>query len=871
MGSRFKTAFRGTVLLIIAALFLTACANNTGDSACSMSPLVWNYSCGQDGSIQGTFQGSAGFKDGETYNSDGLCADNFLPQFDSDGQSLTHWHFSAVFFADAPEASPAVKLHLCYDDGIRIYINQSEVFSDNISSEGSELAAAAVGSPNVEDIKVPITLLPGENLVEADLYQSSPSSSDAYFALEMEASDNLFGTLYYANPELLISKNGLTANFFTETTAKGPYYLVGENTQEILQFSRKACENLFFWTVSIPNTKETWYVSDGTCFGNPFNCGLNMAEQDFSFTFLGDPQITGNTSAKAFYDALTAEQTDFVLAAGDIVNSTKNIEQYKSAARAIEQAAVPFASAPGNHDEPELFDFFFMADERTESGDYSFSIGDTLFLVLDSNEESYAVHESFFRDTVGDEEWDWIIAVLHHSIYTPCGDAGYDSSERFHAFSRLFKEYGVSLALSGDDHLYGRTGMIDGTMYLGASSSTGSKLYDAPEKTPAYLVAPGAEHRVTSTVVTVSAEEIVISSKYADTGEAFDTVTISNRSGENLLISTVMDECRERLLAYLLPDGAISVYPAHDGVNWINPYFSDYAAMALIQFGEYYHVKDYISWHFRHLNAAANDYNGRAYTIYDYHAVLGPEGNVDEKATRTYDSVDSYSASFLILLDMYCNASGDKDFLLENRTFIAGVIGALLSLDTGNATVAKPDSDICYFMDNCEVLLSLQSAKNLIEDVIIPGGHDNDTWNKLLERIESLRSRLLDYIDSGFKISDDIYAWAVTRNGTLSIPDFSVFYPDSVAQLSPIIYKVIPADGADAAHIYDLFCSNWDWEHMETGASGSPWAMAAYCAAEIGDEARIDAYTDAFNTCMLSTYNVSVAEIAWLVLSLSLK
>lgn len=84
-----------------------------------------------------------------------------------------------------------------------------------------------------------------------------------------------------------------------------------------------------------------------------------------------------------------------------------------------------------------------------------------------------------------------------------------------------------------------------------------------------------------------------------------------------------------------LESGAFPIYANTSGSESINPYFSDYVAIALLNRPDLYaeNVKKYINWHFDHLNDDG--------TIYDYYI----ENNV-EKPKGTYDSTDSLRQHF---------------------------------------------------------------------------------------------------------------------------------------------------------------------------------------------------------------------------------
>ena len=59
-------------------------------------------------------------------------------------------------------------------------------------------------------------------------------------------------------------------------------------------------------------------------------------------------------------------------------------------------------------------------------------------------------------------------------------------------------------------------------------------------------------------------------------------------------------------------NGALLMTGGSSGQFTMNPYFADFAALALLGAGESYYenVRRYMDWHFAHLNTAETDYNG---------------------------------------------------------------------------------------------------------------------------------------------------------------------------------------------------------------------------------------------------------------------
>ena len=157
-----------------------------------------------------------------------------------------------------------------------------------------------------------------------------------------------------------------------------------------------------------------------------------------------------------------------------------------------------------------------------------------------------------------------------------------------------------------------------------------------------------------------------------------------------------------------LENGAIPFRGETHGEASITPYFSDIAAWGLLEGGEYRAVRDYIQWHMAHLNDVVSDYSGIAGTIYDYTIEVDDGKVVSEKSERHYDSVDSYAATFLILISEYCQRTGDEALFRQYQDQVLLVLGAMeRTIDRDGLSFTKPDYLVKYMMDNAEVYAAL--------------------------------------------------------------------------------------------------------------------------------------------------------------------
>jgi hypothetical protein len=96
-----------------------------------------------------------------------------------------------------------------------------------------------------------------------------------------------------------------------------------------------------------------------------------------------------------------------------------------------------------------------------------------LLVGLDSNTPNDPEQLAWLERTLRDSPARWKIAALHHPPYS----AGYQGSNRAAraAFSPLFERFGVVLALSGHDHDYQRSTVINGVTYVVTGAAAGAR------------------------------------------------------------------------------------------------------------------------------------------------------------------------------------------------------------------------------------------------------------------------------------------------------------------------------------------------------------------------------------------------------------
>ena len=228
----------------------------------------------------------------------------------------------------------------------------------------------------------------------------------------------------------------------------------------------------------------------------------------FSFVFVGDPQIGSSNPLKGkdsqeFYDAQseavrsdsfnweatlnaamrkTGYQAGFVVSAGDQIQTNQKKAPNKDAAKSeIEYTgylspdvlqSLPVATTVGNHDaDNKNYTYHFNTPNNSTlgsngivGGDYSFTYGDALFIMLNTQDTNVAEHKQFIEQTVkANPDCKWKIVTLHQDIY---GSAEHSNEPEItnlrYSLTPIFEANDIDAVLTGHDHAYSRSKMLLG-------------------------------------------------------------------------------------------------------------------------------------------------------------------------------------------------------------------------------------------------------------------------------------------------------------------------------------------------------------------------------------------------------------------------
>jgi hypothetical protein len=274
-----------------------------------------------------------------------------------------------------------------------------------------------------------------------------------------------------------------------------------------------------------------------------------------------------------------------------------------------------------------------------------------------------------------------------------------------------------------------------------------------------------------------------------------------------------------------LADGAILYTP-----NRIVPYYSNIAAMGMTKDpSKVGQVRAWMEWYIAHLNS--HDVWGLGNTIYDYNV-----SGSTETPTNDADSTDSYPATFLSLAwKFYQTGDPNAQWYVKSVAAHLDAIGqTLVRTQQGDGlTWAKPNYQIKYLMDNCEVYRGLRDAAALFQNL----GYGSKAAFYNSHADAAFQGIWNMWLGDGFAVYKD-------NGGNLAAPNWNTWYADAVSQLFPVLEQVLPASDPKVQEVYWRFNVAWqNWDNLSFNSSDPfPWALVSNAAARMGDSARVNTY-----------------------------
>ncbi|MFJ5714062.1 metallophosphoesterase [Neobacillus sp. NPDC093127] len=285
-----------------------------------------------------------------------------------------------------------------------------------------------------------------------------------------------------------------------------------------------------------PSTEYVYSVGDGsmnvTSVESPASFKTPASNLDtFNFNWVTDVHAAPDSSHndKALNQAFTDfPDASFILSSGDQVSYAFDTSQWDTffEANADKFARVPLYPGTGNHEydgagnswapnnswdsvDPTLQNLlgrynppkngasFYGGGDGTQrmvsgldksqfaSSNYYFVYGDTLFMMMDyqdqSSKEQIKAQQDWMKSVVKQNPTKWRVAVIHKTLF------GYRMANPVASWTNAFDEAGVDVVLAGHDHLYVRTKLYanganiepqtygDGTTYITSYSGNNDR------------------------------------------------------------------------------------------------------------------------------------------------------------------------------------------------------------------------------------------------------------------------------------------------------------------------------------------------------------------------------------------------------------
>lgn len=268
-----------------------------------------------------------------------------------------------------------------------------------------------------------------------------------------------------------------------------------------------------------PNTQYSYSVSDEQGNWSPVYRITTLPDDKVTFAAFGDPQIgafdnskgTAKSNSTGGHKNLDDDKTswrnmlklvtqnkdlNFLFSMGDQINDYNYLVQPSNSAdgqwyqyrdffnpddTVNYMQNMPIAAFSGNHDHQmgEYYGYHYNqpnisklgATQYGNDGDYWFTAGPVLFLVLNANNYGTADHDQFIVEAIkANPNVKWKVATWHQSAYS---EANHNTKNEIddpvltirNTWTKMIDKYKIDVVLQGHDHYYTRTAqMLNGTV-----------------------------------------------------------------------------------------------------------------------------------------------------------------------------------------------------------------------------------------------------------------------------------------------------------------------------------------------------------------------------------------------------------------------
>jgi hypothetical protein len=411
-----------------------------------------------------------------------------------------------------------------------------------------------------------LSLLLGGTSAAAAPIEGTVTASYSHMVLNVGATDLDRNFAWYSDAagaqQLKLAVKGAEAGTarILEPTASGT-----SNEQPGLSWQHAAATGL------TPGATYVWQVGSDALGWSDLQEFSIQSDEKLDVLVYGDTQIGSGggvpSDVGAWQETLDASlqsvpAPDFLLSVGDQVDDHDSDSQYDDYLSPSQLRQHSLATNIGNHDDGSVSyaEHFNMPNEHDLSGwdaglgNYWYIQNDVLFVSLNSNEQDPAAHSAWVRDIVEQHGTgvDWKVATWHHGLYSTASHAtDGDIEKRREWMPQLMSELNFDLVLSGHDHVYTRSHLLnqghavgnleapaelakqDGeVLYLTMNSSTGSKYYSIQEDIDFTFNAVESQNRKTSySHLQADGDSLRVTTRQVD-GTVLDDVTLTRAAAD---------------------------------------------------------------------------------------------------------------------------------------------------------------------------------------------------------------------------------------------------------------------------------------------------------------------------------------------------
>lgn len=337
-------------------------------------------------------------------------------------------------------------------------------------------------------------------------------------------------------------------------------------------FSKKASGEDFYENACfLRNTVELKNLEPGTTY--MYSCGTGNREKiryfktapssgEWSAAIISDfhaytplpKRVESAIEMISMLEKRNGNDFDLILHAGDICAWGGSYSFWQDLYSQSLFSKYMWAGVNGNHDNMDRKstrlsnDYFYYTNNYPENGCkgekgvcYYFKYSNVLFIMLNSesmrSEEGLAAAQTWVKKTIKSNPSKFIIVMEHYQWFF----ATDGRTSQYERWNHLFDEYGVDLAISGNNHIYARTNAL----YKGAETDGG--------KGTVYIQTPSSDNERGQELKEWTDNKDLIKFRWTEGARTVGALLL--KANDNLLQLTLYDRYGNALDSVELPSG----------------------------------------------------------------------------------------------------------------------------------------------------------------------------------------------------------------------------------------------------------------------------------------------------------------------------